>query len=288
MNGNVGYQPIVESKDDRRALPSFLGENPRYVVGNGTFKKVPLLTGVTRDETANAIEIKNIEKIFSSTTNFLESVSKSLTKSGLVGNVVGKLLPGVGENLLINDIYMYSFESNLLFCSSKEKALSLPEYLKVSDKLNLMQVLSKLTEATTDALFNLPAILTSQTWTKVAPAYLYSFEHVGKSSTRGSTFLSGLPIVGNAKPTNNTVAHGDELAYLFDARDIFGKAVQNNKQLDQTDKKVRDIFSNLIKTFAYMNSEKGAKNKGAFQEFKSEQSNFIRIGQEATVDKDFR
>lgn len=169
-----------------------------------------------------------------------------------------------------------------------EKVLSLTEYLKVSEKLNVMQVLSKLTEATTDALFNLPAIVTAQTWTKVAPAYLYSFEHVSKVSGRGSTFLSGLPIVGNAKPSDNTVAHGDELAYLFDARDVFGKQLPNAKSLDDNDKKVRDIFSNLITQFAYLNSGQGVKNKGAFQEFKADQSNFIKIGQEAALGKDFR
>lgn len=168
-----------------------------------------------------------------------------------------------------------------------EKALSLSEYLKVSDKLNVMQVIQKLTEATTDALFNLPAILTAQTWTKVAPAYLYSFEHVGQSSKRGSTFLNGLPIVSNANPSNNTVAHGDELAFLFDARDIFGN-LTHITSLDTNDSKVRDIFSNLIIQFAYLNRTDGAKNKGMFQQFTSDQSNFIRIGQEATVGKDFR
>ena len=152
-----------------------------------------------------------------------------------------------------------------------------------------MQVLNKLIESTTDALFNLPAILTAQTWSKVAPSYLYSFEHVGKSANRASTFLNGLPIVGNSKSSNsNVVAHGDELAYLFDARDVFGKKLSNIKPLDDADKKVRDIFSNLITQFAYLNGGQGAKNKGAFQEFKSDQSNFIRIGQEAILGKDFR
>lgn len=169
-----------------------------------------------------------------------------------------------------------------------EKVLSLNDYLKVPDKLNVMQVLSKLTEATTDALFNLPMIKTAQTWTKVAPAYLYSFEHVGKSGSRGSTFLSGLPIVGHANPSNNTVAHGDELAYLFDARDIFGKKLADVKPLDENDKKVRDIFSNLIVQFAALNSGQGVKSRDAFQEFKSDESNFIRIGQEAVLGKDFR
>lgn len=102
MNGNVGYHPSIEGKDNQRSLPGFLQEDPRYVVGNGTFKKVPLLTGVTRDETANAIDINNIEKIFSTSTKFLDSMANSLKKSGLgmnIGNVVGKLLPGVGKNV---------------------------------------------------------------------------------------------------------------------------------------------------------------------------------------------
>lgn len=99
MNGNIGYQPSIEGKENHRSLPGFLEEDPRDVVGNGTFKKVPLLTGVTRDETANAIDIKNIEKIFSSTTKFLDSVANSLKTNKLLGNVASTLLPGVGKNI---------------------------------------------------------------------------------------------------------------------------------------------------------------------------------------------
>lgn len=92
-----------------------------------------------------------------------------------------------------------------------------------------MQTVQKLTEATTDALFNLPAMVTSQTWSKVAPAYLYSFEYVGRSSAKGSSFLQGLPIVSNPNPSNQTVAHGDELSYLFDAHDIYGSPLKIDK-----------------------------------------------------------
>lgn len=104
MNGNVGYQPLIEGADNQRSLPGFLPENPRYVIGNGTFKKVPLLTGVTRDETANAIDIKNIEKSFASATQFLDSVANSMKKSNWgtgIGNVVSKMLPGIGEKSMI-------------------------------------------------------------------------------------------------------------------------------------------------------------------------------------------
>lgn len=120
MNGNVGYSPLIEEKDNDRAVPGFLPENPRYVIGNGTFKKVPLLTGVTRDETANAIDLKNIEQIFSTTNTFLESLTKSVKNGGFgmaIGNVVGKVLPGVGKNISTNtDSYFSTFCYLRSFC----------------------------------------------------------------------------------------------------------------------------------------------------------------------------
>lgn len=99
MTGSVGYGPVVETPANGRALPGFIEEHPRDVFNNGTFKKVPLLTGVTRDETANALNLKDIEKIFTSATEFLNSVATSLQIDGLVGNLVDVLLPGLGTRL---------------------------------------------------------------------------------------------------------------------------------------------------------------------------------------------
>lgn len=96
MNGNVGYEPSIELPSNQRSLPGFLEENPKHVLGNGTFKKIPLLIGVTRDETANAIDVKTIEKIFQTATKFLESVADELKAAGAIGSVVNKILPGLG------------------------------------------------------------------------------------------------------------------------------------------------------------------------------------------------
>lgn len=86
------------------------------------------------------------------------------------------------------------------------------------------------------------------------------------------------------------MAFGDELAYLFDPRDIFGRELKNVKSLNRNDRIVRETFSNLITKFAYLNSNgnKSSKHNSIFQSFKSEQSNFIRIGEEAILSKDFR
>lgn len=104
----------------------------------------------------------------------------------------------------------------------------------MSKIVDINQLLSKITEATTDALFNLPALVTTQNWNKIAPAYIYSFDYRGQSNARGSTFLNGLPLVGSksssSMQSNNldSIGHGDELIYLFDARDIFGHPIENS------------------------------------------------------------
>lgn len=57
-----------------------------------------------------------------------------------------------------------------------------------------------------DALFNLPAFLTAELWSKSgAPAYMYRFEHSGRAK-KANAFLRGLPIVGNL--TKSKFKHG--------------------------------------------------------------------------------
>lgn len=95
MTGNVGYAPVVEGSADRRSLPRFLEEDPKDTMSDGTFKKVPLLTGVTKDETANGIDLKDIQNIFSSVNDFLKSLI-SLPLNKAMNNLSGTLLPGIG------------------------------------------------------------------------------------------------------------------------------------------------------------------------------------------------
>lgn len=55
LTGMAGTGPVVEGSDDKRGLPGFLTEDPETTIKNGTFKKIPLLTGVTKHETANGL-----------------------------------------------------------------------------------------------------------------------------------------------------------------------------------------------------------------------------------------
>lgn len=131
--------------------------------------------------------------------------------------------------------------------------ISLKDYLHIPSELDPTKIIAKLTEATTDALFNLPALLTTQAWAKVAPSFLYSFEHIGHTVGRGSHFLSGLPIVSQPSATgerNKHAAHGDDLAFLFDTQDLFGQTVEE-AQVDFATMGERNMY---IYIFIFTNS----------------------------------
>lgn len=96
MTGSVGFGPVIEGLNDERSLPRFLEEDPKEVVENGKFKKVPLLTGVTKDETSNGIILKDIENLFSSVSSFLNSLTASLPVNKAMSDAVAGILPGLG------------------------------------------------------------------------------------------------------------------------------------------------------------------------------------------------
>lgn len=56
MSAHLGVVPAIESPDDKRGLPGFMTASPRDNLKNGQFRSAPLLTGVTKDETANGIQ----------------------------------------------------------------------------------------------------------------------------------------------------------------------------------------------------------------------------------------
>lgn len=56
MSAHLGVAPAIERPDDKRGLPGFMTAYPRDNLKKGEFQTAPLLTGVTKDETANGIE----------------------------------------------------------------------------------------------------------------------------------------------------------------------------------------------------------------------------------------
>lgn len=78
MSGMASFSPNIESKDDDRGLPGIIVENPNDSLKKEPKFKIPLLIGTTKHETGNAIDQKEIVKIFNSVTDFLKASAKTL------------------------------------------------------------------------------------------------------------------------------------------------------------------------------------------------------------------
>jgi hypothetical protein len=55
ITGLLGPAPCIEGDNDGRFLPNFLLESPLDGLQTGKFPNIPLLMGVTRDETGPAL-----------------------------------------------------------------------------------------------------------------------------------------------------------------------------------------------------------------------------------------
>ncbi|XP_039501811.1 carboxylesterase 1E [Drosophila santomea] len=272
LTGNVGFQPHIESEDDGRALPSLIVGEPEQQLRSSNFSGIPLLTGVTKHETANSVTVETIENVFGSAEKFLGSLSDSLNKltsflkiDKLTGQIAKPELPGLTSVL----------------------TPTLQDVWKVPQALNVDQVLSKVVESTTDVLFNLPAVLTTQVWSKLAPAFMYSFEYNGTKS-KGINFLKGLPIVSEtAHDKPETVGHGDEIGYMFDANDIFGNPLEETRLTSAEDLKVRNNLIDLLVKFANREKKEGGKSS-IFQSVTGKATPFIKIDTKLETSNDFR
>jgi carboxylesterase type B len=85
MNGMLSFSPNIEDKDDQRSLPGIVTDNPKEQLQKNTHeKKIPLLIGVTRDETANGVNTNDIMKIFKTGNEFLKATASALKLNDLL------------------------------------------------------------------------------------------------------------------------------------------------------------------------------------------------------------
>uniref|UniRef100_A0A8D8E5Z2 Liver carboxylesterase n=1 Tax=Culex pipiens TaxID=7175 RepID=A0A8D8E5Z2_CULPI len=265
LTGNVGMNPAVEQKDDGRGLLGVLTSTPEMTMKEGDFPKIPLLIGVTKDETANGIDVKEIESSFNSVTNFLQTTSKKVGLDGFL-----------------------NLNKSINLVDSLGGVLDLSKYLEIPKSWNVTQIFDKLVEATTDAVFNLPAIVTAQSWSKSSKSFFYSFEHRSES-TKGSDFLAGLPLVSKTSSAKQkgAVAHGDELGILFDSHDVHGNLIERASVKSKRDINARKAFSTFIAKFAHMNAS-NPRDDSLFKQFSSKGTPYIRIGEQVSLENDFR
>ncbi|KAJ8934126.1 hypothetical protein NQ314_013585 [Rhamnusium bicolor] len=86
--------------------------------------------------------------------------------------------------------------------------------------------------------------------------------------------------------SNDIVGHGDDLAYLFDVNDIEGNSLESGEKLNEDDKKVRDLFTQMISDFA--RHGKIQVNGKEVEPFSGRKNNFIQISAKPTVADNFK
>ena len=97
MSRMASFAPNIESKNDERGLPGMIVDKPENTIKKEPDIKIPILIGVTKHETANGINPKEIDKIFKTATDFLKSVSGTLQ----IGKIWNETI-GVGTGALQN------------------------------------------------------------------------------------------------------------------------------------------------------------------------------------------
>lgn len=278
ISGRSGTGVRVEDKEDLRGLPPIVSEQPAESLKKKE-KRPPMLTGVTSAETSKAV--------FGRYNKYL-SEQLSLVKDFIQKDIVGGLQGVVSSVQGLLPVNADVIEG-LLPVKGYYQAL-------FNNTFNTVDGLSKIAEATGDALFNFPAYQTVQQWGNQGSAFLYSFEHVGNLS-KGSHFLPGLALTDDntnpEAPKPKGPAHGDELAYIFEPLDAEGKPVGN--EVSKTDAKVRDNFVGLISKFAHnLDKEEGQGGSNllglsGFLPFASGgNEQYLKISNGITIEKDFR
>ncbi|XP_072929345.1 carboxylesterase 3 [Epargyreus clarus] len=279
ISGRSGAGARVEGEADGRALPPLVANQP-----SDSLKKkepaCPLLTGVTSAETSRVVFGKYSKFL----TNQLTAV-KDFIKNDLIGGLRG-VVDGVGALNPLRD-------------EGGRSVLPLPDYYQAlfDSSLKAVDGLSQIAEATGDALFNFPAYQSVREWNSAAPAFLYSFEHVGNLS-KGYHFIPGIGLTqpsdeSSGQPKAKGPSHGDELAYLFEPLDDEGNPL--NEPLSDADADVRDSFVGLISKFAH-NTHR-SKNRTSLASvlpfpnllpFSEDSDQFIKISDHISLDKNFR
>ncbi|EZA50950.1 Neuroligin-4, X-linked [Ooceraea biroi] len=217
--------PVVEGPNDARSLPNFMTAPPEDSLKLGDFPAVPLLTGVMSDETGGAVFGRYKDEV----QDKLRTVPNYLT---------GDFIPYL-QNTIPN-----------MQNGSRLVPQAFRGYFNILGSDGAQNTIGKVAEALGDSLYNAPAFLTVDQWSKKANAFLYTFDHKGKRNY-AKDFLAGLPIVDAKRSSSDgNMNHGDDLGFIFNRNTITGDKISDSGVPDPEDERVTEIFTDMIANFA--------------------------------------
>lgn len=224
LSNLLGSGPVVEGSNDGRSLPNFMTASPEDSLKLGNFPSIPLLTGVMSDETGGAVFGQYRDEV----QNKLNTVPDYLTNDFI------PYLQGTIPNVRNGSRFIPQAFSG---------------YFNIFGSDGTQNTIGRVAEALADSLYNAPAFLTVDHWSKKANAFLYTFDHKGKRKY-AKDFLAGLPIVDAKQPSNGNLNHGDDLGFVFDRNTITGEKISDSGEPNEEDENVSEIFTDMIANFA--------------------------------------
>ncbi|KAJ9601634.1 hypothetical protein L9F63_000242 [Diploptera punctata] len=267
LTGLLGPAPCIEGGNDGRFLPNFFDKSPLDGLKSGKFPKIPLLTGVTRDETSSALNgqyrnevLENVKKDPKYLDNLVNDIVKGSDLFGELYNRTDELIKNVGSKYF--------------------------GFLKGDPSTTL----NKVVEVTGDSLFNLPAFQMAKMWSKYfGKTFFYSFDQQSERNMHGGgQFLQGLPIVEDGNNTNTGVAHGDDLPFVFDPLSLYGNGSTGGSGASDPNKdKVQNITTQLVAQFA-RTGEPSIEGLGPWPTFSGDKTNYISISSTPRKQSNFR
>ncbi|XP_077258443.1 cocaine esterase [Temnothorax americanus] len=216
--------PVIEGPNDGRSLPNFMTTSPEESLRLGDFPSIPLLTGVMKDEAGGAVLGQYRDEV----QNKLSTVPDYLT-SEFIPYLQGTIPNMQNGSRLVPQAFR--------------------GYLNMFQGDGKPNTIEKVAEALGDSLYNAPAFLTVDRWSKKANTFLYTFDHKGKRNY-GKDFLAGLPIVDAKRSSDGNLNHGDDLGFIFGRNTITGEKVRDGGKTDEADERVTDILTDMIANFA--------------------------------------
>lgn len=175
--------PVVESFNPQGA---FLPDDPLTLLDQGNFKRVPLITGLNKDETA-----------------FLFPVLSAYTRDRTARS------PSYVRNMLLPQF----FTSALRYERPPQDVLDAVDqaYFMNINPLDTNSIIRAFINMSTDAMFVAGNHATLTRYSRYeAPTYMYVFEY------RGDTSLLDARLGFQGRPFDLGVSNGDELIYLFE------------------------------------------------------------------------
>lgn len=188
----------------------------------------------------------------------------------------------------------------------QDAATSFLSFFNLTNPLNLINQLSStvmniggwpkkllddIIESTTDIFYSIPTVFTAEFWSTSALSFVYSFNFLSKSSIPGGEiFLPQLPLIQSQKLPEK-VAHGDDLVFLFEPRDIFGNPIGNlSISFSPEDEKIRQGFTDMIAQFTKMDTsdEGNSTTSDLFKPFSHKNLPFIEISNKIALKENFR